>query len=238
MPTLIHDLRYAVRTLRKSPAFTLTAVAALALGIGANTAIFSVIDSVILRPLPFADSDRLVSMGRHGGGTVSIPMFSFWERHNPGFEDLAAYLPGASMNRNGETVRSWRRRCGPRGTTRRHPTLRPRGMGQSRGRPAGGQNTGRANGGQVRLFGAAPLMGRTFTDAEDRPGGARVLLLSYELWQRRFGGEPAILGQSLTLGGAAYTVVGVLSPGFVAYRGLTCGCRCRPTPAAPAPRTC
>ena len=101
MESWLTDLRHSLRILRQSPSFTIAAVAALAIGIAANTAIFTVVNTVILRPLPFADSDRMVNIGRRGGGTASIPMFTFWERHNPGFEDLAAYLPGSSMNLNG-----------------------------------------------------------------------------------------------------------------------------------------
>src|ERR1039457_5371090 len=95
------DLKHSFRMLRRSPSFTITAVSALAIGIGANTAIFTVMNTVILRPLPFADSDRLGNIGRRGGNTAAVPMFVYWEQNNPGFEDLAAYLPGASMNLNG-----------------------------------------------------------------------------------------------------------------------------------------
>src|SRR5260370_1918196 len=80
------------------PRFTIAAVAAIAIGIAANTAIFTVVNTVILRPLPFTDSDRIVNIGRPGGCTAAIPMLKYWEQHNPGFEDLAAYLPGSSMN--------------------------------------------------------------------------------------------------------------------------------------------
>src|SRR5450631_452068 len=94
------DLRHSLRILRQSPSFAIAAVAALAIGIAANTAIFTVVNTVILRPLPFADSDRIVNIGRPGGRTAAIPMFTYWEQHNPGFEDLSAYLPGSSMNLN------------------------------------------------------------------------------------------------------------------------------------------
>src|SRR5437867_12398954 len=93
------DVKHSIRVLRQSPSFTMTAVAALAIGIAANTAIFTMVNAVVLRPLPYADSGRIVNIGRQGGnGTASIPMFTFWEQHNPGFEDLAAYSPAASMN--------------------------------------------------------------------------------------------------------------------------------------------
>jgi hypothetical protein len=95
------DFSYALRGLRRSPGFTITALAALALGIAANTAIFTVINTVILRPLPFADSERIVNIARRGSSSASVPMFEFWARNNPGIEDLAAILPGASMNLTG-----------------------------------------------------------------------------------------------------------------------------------------
>jgi predicted permease len=186
MESFLADLKHSLRLLRRSPSFAVTAVSALAIGIGANTAIFTVVNTVILRPLPFADSGRIVNIGRPGGGTAAIPMFTYWERHNPGFEDLAAYLPGSSMNLNGgdqpEVVAATR-------SSRNY----------------------------FRLFGANPILGRTFTADEDQPGGPRVLVIGYGLWQRRFGGDPSILGQTIRLGGASYSVVGVLSPGFIPY---------------------
>lgn len=186
MESFLNDLKHSLRILRQSPSFTITAVAALAIGIGANTAVFTVVNTVILRPLPFADSDRIVNIGRPGGSTAAIPMFTYWERHNPGFEDLAAYLPGSSMNLNGGD----------------NPEI-VAAMRSSRN--------------YFRLFGANPILGRTFTAQEDQPGGPRVLVMSYGLWQRRFGGDPSILRQTIRLGGAAYAVVGVLSPGFTSY---------------------
>ena len=190
MPTesVLNDLKHSLRMLRANPSFTITAVAALAVGIGANTAIFTVVNAVILRPLPFADSDRIVNIGRRGSGqsNASVPMFTYWEQNNPGFGDLAAYLPGASMNLNGGDK----------------PQL-VAAMRSSRN--------------YFRLFEANPILGRTFTAEEDRPGGPRVLVMSYGLWQRRFGGDTSILRQTIGLGGAPYAVVGVLSPGFISY---------------------
>jgi len=187
MESFLNDVKHSIRRLRQSPSFTMTAVATLAIGIAANTAIFTMVNAVVLRPLPYADSGRIVNIGGRGGnGTASIPMFNFWEQHNPGFEDLAAYFPGASMNMNGGDK----------------PEL-VAAMPSS-------QN-------YFRLFGANPILGKTFTAAEDRPGGPRVLVLSYGLWQRRFGGDPSVLHRTIRLGGAAYVVVGVLSPGFTPY---------------------
>ena len=187
MESLLSDLRHSLRTLRQNPSFTIAAIGALAVGIAANSAIFTVVNTVILRPLPFADSDRIVSIGRpNGGGTVAIPMFTFWDRHNPGFENLAAYLPGSSLNLNsGDT---------------------PEAVSVTRS----SQN-------YFRLFRANPIMGRTFTVEEDRPEGPHVLVMSFGLWHRRFGGDPSILNQTVRLGGAAYAVVGVLSPSFIPY---------------------
>ena len=186
MESFLSDLRHSLRILRQSPSFTIAAVAALAIGIAANTAIFTVVNTVILRPLPFADSDRIVNIGRPGGGTAAIPMFIYWEQHNPGFEDLAAYLPGSSMNLNSGD--------------------KPEVVAATR-----------SSRNYFRLFGTNPILGRTFTAEEDQPRGPRVLVMSYGLWQRRFGGDPSILNQTIRLGGAPYTVVGVLSPGFIPY---------------------
>jgi hypothetical protein len=186
MESFLSDLRHSLRILRQSPSFTIAAVAALAIGIAANTAIFTVVNTVILRPLPFADSDRIVNIGRPGGGTAAIPMFTYWEQHNPGFEDLAAYLSGSSMNLNSGD--------------------KPEVVAATR-----------SSRNYFRLFRANPILGRTFTAEEDQTRGPRVLVMSYGLWQRRFGGDPSILHQTIRLGGAPYTVVGVLSPGFIPY---------------------
>ena len=101
MESFLNDLKHALRMLRQSPSFTITAVAALALGIGANTAIFTVINTVIFQPLPYPNSDRIVNVGRLGGGGISEPLFTYWTQNNPGFEDLTGYHAGASMNLNG-----------------------------------------------------------------------------------------------------------------------------------------
>jgi putative ABC transport system permease protein len=183
MESFFNDLKHAFRLLRQSPTFTITAIVALALGIGANTAIFTVIHTVILQALPYPDSDRIVDVGRLGGGAVSEPLFAYWMQNSPGLADLAGYQAGAGMNLDDgdkpELV---------------EPLIASRSY--------------------FRLFGARPMLGRTFTVAEDSPGGARVLVLSYGLWQRRFSADPLILGKTITLGGASYIVVGVLSPAF------------------------
>jgi putative ABC transport system permease protein len=145
-----------------------------------------VVNTVILHPLPYPDSDRIVNISREGGGNISEPVFAYWLRNATGFDDLAAYHAGAGMNLNGG------------------------------GRPELVQ-TITASRNYFRLFGANPIVGRTFTTAEDSPGGSRVLVLSYGLWQRRFGGDPSIVGKTVILGGAPGAIVGVLSPGFKPY---------------------
>ena len=190
MGTLIHDLRYGLRQLRRSPGFTAVSVLTLALGIGATTAIFTVINTVLLHPLPYPDADRIVNIGRAGPGDVygdTVPMFSFWQQNNPGFADLAAYQQDAS---------SVNLRGGDR------PKL-VQALKVSRE--------------YFRLFGAAPILGRTFSAAEDQPGGASVLLMSFGLRQLRFGGDPSIVGKAITLGRTSFTVIGVLSPRFKPY---------------------
>jgi putative ABC transport system permease protein len=176
------DVRYGLRMLRKNPGFAVVAVLTLALGIGATTAIFSVVDTVLLHPLPYPDADRVVNISRTGVGS-SMPMFTYWAQNNPGFADLAAYTAPIGMNLEGADKLELAKAT-------------------------------KASRNYFRLFGANPLLGRSFTEEEDRPGGPGVLVMSYGLWQRRFGGEPSIVGKAITLGGASYTVIGVASPQF------------------------
>jgi predicted permease len=187
MGTLLQDLRYGLRMLAKSPGFAAVAVLTLALGIGANTAMFTVINTVLLHPLPYPDSGRIVNISRGGGGSASIMMFTYWQQQNLIFEDLTAYdMAGTGLNWSGGD--------------------RPefvQGLHVSRN--------------YFRLFAANPILGRTFTAEEDQPGGTHVVVMSYGLWQRRCGGVPAILGKTISFGGAPYTVVGILSPQFQAY---------------------
>ena len=132
------DVRLTVHQLRKSPAFTVTIIATLALGIGANTAIFTVINTILIDRLPYPESDRIVNVGRSVGGGTSEPVFSYWEQNNPAFDDLAAYHSGASTNLNG----------GDR------PEL---------------VETVTASRNYFHLFGANPIIGRTFTPAKTLP---------------------------------------------------------------------
>jgi putative ABC transport system permease protein len=188
MGTLATDLKHALRALRQSPGFTVTAVSALALGIGANTAIFSVINTVLLRPLPFPEPDRIVvlmnSSPQGSSAAASVPKYNLWRRQTQVLEDVSAYDTG-----------------GP-------------GLNLS-----GGDHPEQLKGIHVsyeffHLFGALPVLGRTFTSSEDRPGGGNVAVLSNGLWRRRFGSDPAIVGKAISLGGEPCTVIGVLAPNF------------------------
>ncbi|HEX7363256.1 MAG TPA: ABC transporter permease [Bryobacteraceae bacterium] len=190
LETVWQDLCYGLRQSRRSPGFTAAAIITLALGIGATMGIFAVFNAVLLQPLPYPDSDRIVQISTQRcegcGSSVSVPMFVYWQENNPGFEDLAAYQIGASVNLSGGD----------------NPEL---------------VDAIEASKNYFRLFGANPILGRTFTAAEDRPGGPRVLVMSYGLWQRRFGGDPSILGSTITLEGLPYSVIGILSPAFQSY---------------------
>jgi predicted permease len=187
MNTLLYDIRYALRQLRKSPGFTLTAVVTLALGIGANTAIFTVVNAVLLKPLSYPDADHIVQLyatysggGRSGG---SIPKFHNWQQQASIFKEVAAYdFAGPGFNLTGDR---------PEQVHGLHVTE-----------------------GYFRLFGAPVMLGRTFTPQEDLPNGGKVVVLSYGLWQRNFGGDPKIVGNSLSLGNEPYTIVGVLAKSF------------------------
>jgi putative ABC transport system permease protein len=187
MGTLLQDLRYGVRMLLKNPGFALVAVIALALGIGANAAIFSVVNAVLLRSLPFDDPDRLIVLRENK--PPQFPEFSVapgnfldWQKQNTVFEKLAA-IRGSSYNLvdTGEPERL-------------------RGA--------------RVSAGLFEMLGVKPASGRTFAAEEDQPGHDAVVILSHSLWQRRFGADPNILGRTLTLNASTYTVIGVMAPDF------------------------
>lgn len=183
-----NDLKYCLRMLSANPAFTLTAIAALALGIGANTAVFSVVNTVLLKPLTYPDPSRIVQFmtaGPAGLYSFASPVnFNFWRKQTSIFEDVAGYdFQGPGFNLTGDV-----------------PEQVP-GLRASRD--------------YFRLFGAQVLLGRTFTPQEDRPGGGHVVVISYGFWQRRFGGNPRIVGTSISLSGESYTIVGVLARSFV-----------------------
>jgi len=187
MEALLADLRYAVRTLRKSPGFATAAILTLALAVGANTAVFSVVNGVLLRPLPFAEQDRLFMLAeqsRQGAfRPPSYPTFLDWRAQSSAFAGLA-YVRGGGQ-----------RLAGPDGVQ----TLVVSAVST----------------GFFATLGERPLLGRLFTPDEERDG-VHVAVLSYDLWQGRFGGDPHILGKALSLSGGVFTVVGVL-PHDVAY---------------------
>jgi putative ABC transport system permease protein len=183
------DLRHSLRVFAGSPGLTIAAVAALALGIGANSAIFSVLNAVLLKPLGYHNPDRLVAfmLTTPDEGEVpyaSIPNFFLYQRQTAIFQDVGAYdLGGPGFNLTGE-----------------HPEQVP-GLHVSEG--------------YFRVFEAPVLLGRTFTQQEDRPSGGHVVVLSYGLWQRRYGGNRNIVGSTISLGNEPYTVVGILGKNFV-----------------------
>ena len=188
MESVCQNLRYGLRRLRKSPGFTIVAVLTLTLGIGATTAIFSVVDAVLLRPLPFPHANRIVQVLRHydegDEAAVSVPQYLDWHKRNHVFDHLAAF-----------------------------PVL-PSGMNLSgTGEPQHVQSIGVTNE-FFPIMGIEPLLGRTFSPEEDQPGGANVVVISHGLWKDYFGGDPAILNRQIQLNSSAYSVVGVMPSGF------------------------
>src|SRR5712692_9122684 len=188
MNSLLKDIRYGIRSLLKHPGFTAIAVITLAVGIGANTAIFSVINAVLLRPLPYREPDRLVTIWEESPerGMYQMPV-SFanlrdWVDQNHTFEQISAYtFTNLNLSGTGEPARL--------GAVRSSANL-------------------------FSLVGAAPLLGRTFLPEEDKQGANRVVILGHALWQSRFGSDRGIVGKSLTLNNQSYTVVGVMSSKF------------------------
>src|SRR5215207_5336724 len=182
--TLTRDLRYSLRLLAREPGFAVLAILTLALGIGAATAIFTVVDSVLLRPLPYKDADRLVVAlhGPEASAPVSPADYADYRRDARSFEGLAA-------------AQAW-------GVTL--------GGGDRPERVAALQVSANL----IDVLGVAPLLGRTFAPGEDEAGRARVVLLGHGLWQRRFGANPAIVGSDILLDGQPYTVIGVMPPTF------------------------
>ena len=182
------DLKHSLRMLIANPAFTITAVAALALGIGANTAIFSVVDTVLLKPLTYPDADHIVrflNTSTGGSGTSASPVnFNTWRAQTSVFQDVTAYdFGGPGFNLTGAVPEQ------------------VHGIHVSEN--------------YFRLFGAPVLLGRTFTPQEDSPNGAHAVVISYGFWQRRFGGNPKIVGSALSLSNVSYTIIGVLGKSFV-----------------------
>jgi putative ABC transport system permease protein len=185
---LRHDLRYAVRGLRSSPGFTAVALLTLAMGIGASTTIFSVANTVLLRPFPYREPDRIVRLYETNPSTetfgISEPNYLDWRQRVRGMSQLAAFTGrNASLLGDGDPVEL--------AALVATPSLFP-------------------------LLGVRPLLGRVFRDEEAKPGApARVVLLSYALWQTRFGGDRGVVGRTLNLGGTSYEVIGVMPPDLV-----------------------
>src|SRR5688572_27923676 len=198
LESMRHDVWLALRMVRRSPGFTATIALTLALGIGANAAIFGVINSLLLRPLPVADPHRLVTISSDAAiarGQAGVPWsFAMWEE----FQPHASLFDGAF---------AW---------TPTRFDLAERGERQ----PVAGIF---ASGGYFATLGVAAVRGRTFTPADDRHGGGAdgvVAVISYGLWQRRFGGADSVIGAPLVVDGATVTIVGVTAPEF---RGLDVG---------------
>ena len=186
MQKIWQDLRYGARMLLKNPGITFVVILALALGIGANTAIFSVVDAVLLRPLPYDQSDQLVFLNETAKSmdeiSISYPNFTDWRNQNKVFEKIGVYNRGSyNLTGVGEAERIV---------------------------------TAQMSADLFAALRANPALGRLYTNDEDKPESTPVVVLSYALWQRRFGGQAEILNQQLTLNGKSYTVIGIMPQGF------------------------
>ena len=188
MGTLLLDLRSGWRALIARPGYTVIAILALALGIGANTTIFSLVNSVLLRPLPYPNADRLVWIWETNPGndikteSVSLPNFIDWQTQNQSFEQLTAW-------------------------------------GRTLGTLTGSGEPEQLSGAVVvanffSTLGVSPALGRTFVNEDNKPGAARVAIVSHEFWMRRLGGDPNVAGRSILLNGNSHLLVGVAPAGF------------------------
>jgi len=206
MPDFTRDLRYAARILQKSPIFTATSIATLALCIGANTAVFSVVDAVLLRPLPYPEPDRLSSI------TVTLRS------------------PREEYTQTSHTGRTWQL------LNQRATTFEPAAYSGVNGVNLGASGTAeyvrqqRITAGFFHVLGISPIAGREFTADEDRPGGPAVAIMSTALWKRAFNGDPSILGQAINLRGRAFTVVGIMPTGLQDNEPAELWTPLRPTP--------
>ena len=198
LETLLQDIRFGFRMLRKSPGFTAVAILTLALGIGANTAIFSIVHAVLLNPLPFKDAGRLVDLTEYRPGAldsagVSYPDYLIWKQQNAVFGDTAAYF---LINASNDIVLG-----GPSSSERtRYSTV---------------------TNSFFTVLGVQPALGHGFSAADEVPGGAKVFLASDALWHGLFGGDPRAIGKTYVLDGENFTLVGVMPPGFDFPKG--CG---------------
>lgn len=183
---VLRDTRYSIRQLTKSPGFTVVAIVTLALGIGATSAMFGVINGVLLRPLPFPNPDTLVLVNeivpQYGRFSVAPASFLDWRQQNGVFERIAAFTSGSATFADAN---------GPERVT-----------------------NATVSWDLFDLLKVQPMLGRSFTAEEDAPGKNGVIVLSHSMWQRRFGSDRAVLGRSVTLSGAPATVIGVMPPGF------------------------
>jgi putative ABC transport system permease protein len=189
MTSLLQDARYALRLLARAPGFAVVAVLTLALGIGANTAIFTVVNALLLRPLPYGEPDRLVMVwqdlrGRGGPHDewATPGNYADWRLAKDVFEDVAV-------------ISGWR------------PTL----TGGAEPEPIPGERVSHE---YFSVLGISPVQGRSFQQSDDVPNAPPVAMMSYGLWQRRFGGDPAIVGSAVTLGGEPHQIIGIVPPGF------------------------
>src|SRR5271156_4432846 len=186
MNAFIQDLKFSLRVLAKSRGFTIVAVLTLALGVGANTAIFSIVNAVLLRPLPFKDSSQLVRLREThknvGNVSVSYPDFLDWREQSHSFAAMAV-INNVGFNLSG--------------------VAQPENIGGYAVSPN-----------FLALLGVRPVLGRDLLPSEEKPGTAPVLLLSYQLWQSHLGGDPGVIGRSITLDGRSFSIVGILPPTF------------------------
>jgi predicted permease len=190
---LWQDSRYGLRMLRKNPGFAFVAVLTLALGIGANTAIFSVVNSVLLRPLPYPEPTRIVELQRHMPdgemiGALSIPQFQFFRDSNSAFQNIAGFQGGPDVSVTHSESIEW-------------------------------LTTMRVTDDFFRVLAVNPEIGREFIRDETRPGGARSAILTDDTWRKSFGADSKIIGSQINLGDYSYTVVGILPRGFTSVEG-------------------
>ena len=191
LESVVQDLKYAVRGFRREPAMSLIAVVILALGIGANTAVFSIVNPLLLRPLPFPDSDRLVWIANTGttglsGRTYRVDVFEELRRNTRSIQEMSGYFAffgfvSRTLTGRGDPERLMAVDVAPR---------------------------------FFEVLGVQPASGRLFTEQEHHAGGPRAVLLTHGLWQRRFGGDPGLVGTAISINNEAFTVVGVLPPQF------------------------
>jgi len=183
---MLKDIRYGIRSLVRNPAFTAIAIITLSLGIGANTAIFSVVNSVLLRPLPFADPERIVwlwdTIPQLPTAPTSLPEFLDWKEQNKSFEHVAAFESGSNFVDAGGGTEDVR--------------------------------VGIVTPELFSLFRVNPIIGRTFTNQETVIGQHRVAVLSHAMWQNRFNSDPNVSGRTIQLNGRTYTIIGVMPAGF------------------------